>query len=129
MEWYLDKVISNDLDLSISGVMWTDECSVQLESDRKITYNKRGEPSKMVSRPKYPPKVHVWAEISAKGVTAVVLFTGILIATRYTDILDAALLPFIEEHYPTHHRFQQDNDSKHTSRWAQNYFQENDINW
>ena len=38
------------------------------------------------------PKVHVWAGISAKGATAVVIFTGILTAT---DILDAALIPFI----------------------------------
>ena len=127
MEWCLDRVLSNDFELS--DVIWTDECSVQLESHRKITYHKHGEPSKMVSRPKHPPKVHVWAGISAKGATAIVIFTGILTATRYTDILEAALLPFIEEHYPTHHRFQQDNDPKHTSRWSQNYFQEKNINW
>ena len=127
MEWCLDRVLSNDLELS--DVIWTDECSVQLKSHRKITYHKRGEPSKMVSRPKHPPKVHIWAGISAKGATAAVIFTGILTATRYTDILDAALLPFIEEHYPTHHRFQQDNNPKHTSRWAQSYFKESDINW
>jgi hypothetical protein len=83
----------------------------------------------MVSRPKHPPKVHVWAGISAKGATSVVIFTGILKATRYTDIVEAALTPFIEEYYPKHHRFQQDNDPKHTSRWSQNYFEENNINW
>jgi transposase len=127
MEWCLDRVISDDLDLE--DVIWTDECSVQLESHRKITYHKQGEPSKMVSRPKHPPKVHVWAGISAKGATSVVIFTGVLIATRYTDILEAALKPFIVEHYPEHHRFQQDNDPKHTSRWAQNYFEESNINW
>ena len=46
-------------------------------------------------------------------------------------VLDAALLPIIEEYYPTHHHhhFQQDNNPKHTSRWAHNYFQENHINW
>ena len=94
MEWCLNTMISNDLELS--DVIWTDECSVQFESHRKITYHKHGEPSKMVSRPKHPPKVHVWAGISAKGATAVDIFTGILTTTRYTDILDAAL-PFIKE--------------------------------
>ena len=90
-------MISNDVELS--DVIGTDE---PLESHQKITCE---EPSKMVCRPKHPPKVHVWAGISAEGATAVVIFTGIMTTTRYTDILDAALLPFIEEHYPTHHRF------------------------
>ena len=50
-------------------------------------------------------------------------------ATRYTDILDSALVPFIEENYPHGHRFQQDNDPKHTSRWAQDYFERKGIQW
>jgi hypothetical protein len=41
--------------------------------------------SKTVNWLKYPPKVYLWAGISAKGATAVVIFTGILTA----DILDA----------------------------------------
>ena len=127
VEWCLDRVIAGDLDLN--DVIWTDECSVQLESHRKTMYHKQGEPSRMVSRPKYPPKVHVWAGISARGATSVVIFTGVLTATRYNDILEAALIPLIEEHYPEQHRFQQDNDPKHTSRWAQNYFEEKNINW
>ncbi len=49
-------------------------------------------------------------------------------ATCSTDILDATLVPFIERHYPTSHHFQQDNDPKYTSRWAQNYFEEKRIN-
>ena len=80
-------------DLELSGIIWTDKCSVHLESHCKISYHKRGEPSKMVSRPKHPLKVHVWAWISAKGATAIVIFNGILTATRYTDILDATLVP------------------------------------
>ena len=47
MDWCLDRVLS--------VMIWTDECSVQLESHRKITYHKHGEPSKMMSRPKHPP--------------------------------------------------------------------------
>lgn len=127
MEWCLDRVIAGDLDLD--DVIWTDECSVQLESHRKITYHKQGEPFRMVSRPKHPPKVHVWARISARGATSVVIFTGVLTATRYTDILEVALIPFIEEQYPEQHRFQLDNDPKHTSRWSQNFFEEKSINW
>ena len=127
MEWCLDRVIGDDKDME--DVIWTDECSVQLESHRKTTYHKEGEPSRMISGLKHPSKVHVWAGISAKGATSIVIFTGILTATRYTDILEAALIPFIEEHYPEHHRFQQDNDPKHTSRWAQNFFEEKEINW
>ena len=79
MECCLDRVITDDLDLN--DVIWTDECSVQLESHRKTTYHKQGEPSRMVSRPKPPIKVHIWAGISAKGATSVVIFTGILTAT------------------------------------------------
>ena len=74
-------------------------------------------------------KVHVWGGISSRRATAIVLFTGIMNATHYTDILDASLVPFIREYYPHHHRLQQDNDPKHTSRWAQSYFTSNRINW
>ena len=127
VDWCLDVVLAGDLEFD--DVIWSDECSVQLESHRKVTYRKEGQPSKMVSRPKHPPKVHVWGGISARGATAVVIFTGVLTATRYTDILDSALVPFLTQNFPTTHRFQRDNDPKHTSRWAQRYFEQNQINW
>ena len=53
MMWCLDRVIAG-LDLDV--VIWTDECLVQVESHRKTTYHKQGKPSRMVSRPKDPPK-------------------------------------------------------------------------
>ena len=61
-------------------------------------------------RLKHPPKIHIWGGISARGATNVVMFSGIMNATRYTDILSAGLVPFLEEVYPDSHRFQQDND-------------------
>ena len=123
------KDLINRNDLNFSDVIWTDECSVQLESHRKVTYHRKGEPSRMCGRPKHPAKVHVWGGISKRGATKIVIFTGIMNATRYTDILDASLVPFIQGHYPDGHRFQQDNDPKHTSRWAQDYFNRKEIKW
>ena len=52
-----------------------------------------------------------------------------LIATRYTRILDVALVPFIQQQYPEGHSFQEDNDLKCTSRWAQTYFEQEGMNW
>ena len=109
-------------------MLWTDESSIQLESHRKITFQKKGQPVRLASRPKHPPKIHAWGGISAWGATPIAIFTGTLIATRYTRILDAALVPFIQQYYPAGHRFQQDNDPKHASRWAQEYFKDRNIN-
>ncbi len=76
-----------------------------------------------------PSQVHIWGGISQKGATPIVIFTRTLIATRYTDILDVGLVPFLEECFPEGHRFQQDNDPKHTSRYTQDYYGQKGINW
>ena len=53
-------------------VIWTDETSVQLESHRRHSYQKKGEPVVLKPRPKHPVKLHVWAGISKKGRTSIV---------------------------------------------------------
>ena len=50
-------------------------------------------------------------------------------ACLYTEILDGTLLPFIQSRMPDGHRFMQDNDPKHTSRYAQDFYEEAGINW
>ena len=50
-------------------------------------------------------------------------------AEFYTQILGRCLVPFIHENFPSgSHKFMQDNDPKHISRTAQNFFEEN-ISW
>ena len=50
-------------------------------------------------------------------------------AHLYVNILENTLIPFIKDTYPQKHRFMQDNDPKHVSRLAQQYFLDNNINW
>ena len=100
---------------TFSDVIWTDESSIQIDSHRRRCYRKYHRPKRLKPRPKHPAKVHIWGGISPRGATPIVIFTGILIATRYTKILEAGLLPFVTTTFPDGHRFQQDNDPKHKS--------------
>lgn len=116
---------------SFDNVIWTDETTVQLESHKRYCYHKKGEKPHPKPRAKHPVKVHVWAGISKAGATRVCIFEGIMKATLYCEILKKTLLPFIRAKFPPPnlHRFMQDNDPKHTSREAQNFFSRSGINW
>jgi hypothetical protein len=67
----------------------------------------------------------VWAGISKRGPTPVVIFEGIMAAEFYISILRTSLLPFIRSTYPDSHRFMH---PKHTSATAR-FFSEEGINW
>ena len=111
-------------------VIWSDETTVQLVTHRCHCYQKLGEKLRSKPRAKHPTKVHVWAGISRKGTTQVCIYKGIMAAPLYCEILQQTLLPFIQEHFPpTTHRFKQDNDPKHTSRIAQQFYMDSYINW
>ena len=121
----------NHLNDNFDDVIWSDETSVQLEAHRRFCYRKEGRKPKPKPRPKHPIKVNVWAGISKLGPTNVCIFEGKMDAPLFCQILQRTLLPFIQEKFPspTTHRFMQDNDPKHCSRYAQRFYEENGINW
>ena len=112
------------------NVIFTDECSVLLENHSKLSFHRKWEQPKLKGKPKHPVKVHVWAGISKRGPTELMVFEGIMDAQFYvSEILSNGLLPFIRRTFPDGHRFQQDNDPKHTSRLASSFMEDNGINW
>ena len=127
LSWCQDKIASNE---TFQNVIFTDECTVQLDRHGRLCFRKIGEPRKLKPKPKHPVKVHLWGGISKHGATPLVIFTGIMNAEKYCEILDNGLIPFIESKFPNgDYRFQQDNDPKHVSRLAQSFFDEKGINW
>lgn len=110
-------------------VVFTDESTVQLDNHGRLCFRKRKQPRKLKPRPKHPIKVHIWAGISSRGATPVVIFTGIMNSTRYCSILEKGLLPFLQDVFPEGHRFQQDNDPKHCSKFTKQFLQEKGVNW
>ena len=76
------------------------------------------------AKPKHPPKVHIWAAISKRGATPIVIFKGVLTSTWNRTILETALLPFVARNFPGGHCFQQDNDPKHTSNYTKTFLLE-----
>ena len=111
------------------NVIFTDESTIELECHRKRCYRRKRQPRKLKPRPKHPVKIHVWGGISKRGATPIVMFSGILIATKYTQILDAGLLPFAQEVFPDGYRLQQDNDPKHCANYTRQYFVDKNVNW
>ena len=50
-------------------------------------------------------------------------------ALLYIHILEQTLLPFLRDVYAEGHKFMQDNDPKHTSRVAKEFFEHHNIHW
>ena len=127
LEWCKDRLREND---QFDKVIFTDECSVQLDRHGHVCFRKENEPRKMKPRPKHPLKVHIWGGISKKGATPLVIFKGILNAHHFCTVIENGLPPFITSHFSDgEYRFQQDNDPKHTSNHVKLFLEDHNINW
>lgn len=103
---------------TFDDVIFTDESTIWLGQHGKICFTKAGRPPKLKPKAKHPFKAHVWAGISKRGATPVLIFTGIMRKEFYVaEIMDKVLLPFTRRAFPDGYRFQQDNDPKHTSKF------------
>ena len=122
---FCQKIIKTNDDFG--NIIFTDESSVEIELATTIQFHKQGEMYKPAPKPKHPLKVHVWGGISKHGPTELVIFEGIMDAMLYCQILETSLLPFISNTLPEH-RFQQDNDLKHTSRYVKQFHIDNTVN-
>ena len=122
----LDWCKANSED-NFENVIFTDECSIQMETHRRFACRRKGEAPRPKPRPKHPLK-DVWAGISLRGRTAICIFEGRMNAPLFVQILEQTLIPFIEQVYPDSHRLMQDNDPKHTSKFAKNFYERSGVN-
>ena len=124
--WCKEQLKSKE---NFADVIFTDECTVQLEQHSRVCFRKKLQKRTLKQRAKHPIKLHIWGDISARGATKVVMFTGIMNAKRLSAIYEAGLLPFVEERFPDSHRLYQDNDPKHSSKHIERFLAEKQINW
>lgn len=71
--------------------------------------------------------VMIWGSFSSKGVGPIHRIVGIMDRFVYVDILADVLEPYADDNLPLNWVFQQDNDPKHTSRLAKQWFQDHHV--
>jgi hypothetical protein len=107
-------------------MIFIDESTVFLHNHKPAAYHPEGTANIVIPKP--PPKLHVSGGISRRGTTKLVVFGGIMETFFTNKILGATVLPFVTEHFPNGHRFQQNNDPKHRCKLAKEIITTNGIN-
>ncbi|CAC5410188.1 unnamed protein product [Mytilus coruscus] len=110
--------------------IFSDEFSVQLHDNKIVIYRVRDSVAQVLPKSNHPLKVNVVAGISRRGTTSILVFENIMTSAFYINsILVSGLIPFINRVYPDTHRFQKDNDPKHTSSATKDLMKQHSINW
>ena len=73
LAWCEERIEEGDC---FDDVIFTDECSIQMDHHGQICFRKQNQPRKFKPRPKHPIKVHIWGGISKTGATNIVIFKG-----------------------------------------------------
>ena len=79
--------------------VFTDECTVQLGGNGRWVWVRKDDPTAhIIGADKFPPKIMVWAGISARGATQIVLLRGGMHVDSelYCRVLEQAYLPFTQ---------------------------------
>ncbi|CAF2149401.1 unnamed protein product [Rotaria magnacalcarata] len=104
--------------------IFTDETCYQLfrNTIRRWSKNPKGEFKRI---PKNWQKTMVWGSISIKGLVGYHSFQQIMSGSYYVQILNDHPIQNARKQFGRRWRLQQDNDSKHRSRQAQEFLNEN----
>jgi transposase len=105
-------------------VVFSDECSVWLDTAAGKCWVRKGR-DLMLPRPMSRSKLHLWGAISSEGKVSLHIFTGILTARRYIEILRENLISQAHFLFNNSWVFQQDNDPKHTARVTKSWLEAN----
>lgn len=126
-DWCEEQVRNDE---QFADVVFTDESRVELSRTSNKCFRKKGHFIPYIPKPKHPLSVLVWAGISVRGATELLVFEGIMDGEFYREeIVKKCLKPFVEKVYPDHHRLMQDNDPKHTAKATAKCFEDNNILW
>lgn len=111
-------------------VFFSDEVKINLmgSDGRRYCWKK---PNEGITRRTTSPTVKhgggsvmIWGCMTAQGVGRMCIVEGIMDARKYTQILDQNLMPSVRDHrMQRDFLFQQDNDPKHTSAKAKEWFE------
>lgn len=116
------------------NILWTDESKMVLFGSKgRRQYVRR--PPNTANKPQYTvktvkhggAKIMVWGCFSYYGVGPIYKIEGIMDQHKYVEILKQVMLPYVREEIPLEWVFQQDNDPKHTSKCAKDFFKKNNI--